>query len=128
MKTKMELSNLRFYAYHGLLPQETTIGNEFIVNLVLEADLSAACVTDNVADTINYAEVFNLVKTEMQIPSKLLEHVAGRIFRKLETNYPQLSAITVSVAKMHPPVEGEMERPGLCSPLHGKLPTFSYLC
>lgn len=109
----MELSNLRFYAYHGLLPQETTTGNEFIVNLVLEADLSAACVTDNVADTINYAEVFNLVKTEMQIPSKLLEHVAGRIFRKLETNYPQLSAITVSVAKMHPPVEGEMEKAGI---------------
>jgi dihydroneopterin aldolase len=113
MKTKIELSNLRFYAYHGLLPQETTIGNEFIVNLMLEADVTAACDSDDVNDTINYADVFNLVKSEMQTPSKLLEHVAGRIFRKLKTNYPQLSAITVSVAKMHPPVEGEMEKAGI---------------
>ena len=110
MKTKIELSNLRFYAHHGMLPHETAVGNEFIVNLMLEADLSAACVTDNVDDTINYADVFDLVKTEMRIPSKLLEHVAGRIFRKLKEKYPQLSAITVSVAKMHPPVDGEMEK------------------
>ena len=110
MKTRIELSNLRFYAHHGMLPHETAVGNEFIVNLMLEADLSAACVTDNVDDTINYADVFDLVKTEMQISSKLLEHVAGRIFRKLKEMYPQLSAITVSVAKMHPPVDGEMEK------------------
>ncbi len=109
MKTRIELSNLRFYAHHGVLPQETAVGNEFIVNLMLEADLSVACVTDNVDDTINYADVFDLVKTEMQIPSKLLEHVAGRIFRKLKETYPQLSAITVSVTKMHPPLCDEME-------------------
>jgi dihydroneopterin aldolase len=109
MKTRIELSNLRFYAHHGMLPHETAVGNEFIVNLMLEADLSVACVTDNVDDTINYADVFDLVKTEMQIPSKLLEHVAGRIFRKLKETYPQLSAITVSVTKMHPPLCGEME-------------------
>lgn len=113
MKTRIELSNLRFYAYHGVLPQETTIGNEFIVNLALEADVTAACVSDDVKDAINYADVFDLVNTEMQVPSKLLEHVAGRIFRKLETNYPQLSAITVSVEKMHPPVDGEMEKAGI---------------
>ena len=110
MKTRIELSNLRFYAHHGMLPHETVVGNEFIVDLMLEADITAACISDDVDDTINYADVFDLVKTEMRIPSKLLEHVAGRIFRKLKEKYPQLSAITVSVAKMHPPVDGEMEK------------------
>ncbi|HBG58881.1 dihydroneopterin aldolase [Proteiniphilum sp. UBA1028] len=110
MKTTIELSNMRFYAYHGVLPQETVIGSEYIVNLTLEANIATACITDNVNNTINYADVFDLVKTEMKISSQLLEHVAGRIFSKLEENYPQLSAITVSVAKMHPPVDGEMEK------------------
>jgi dihydroneopterin aldolase len=110
MKTKIKLEKMRFYAYHGLLPHEKEIGGEFEVNVLLEADVSAACNSDNVDDTINYAGVFNLVKSEMEIPSGLIEHVAGRIFRKLKEQYPQLTAIEARVAKLHPPVGGEVER------------------
>ncbi len=101
---------MRFYAYHGVLPQERETGNVFLVNMTLEADIAAACTSDEVDDTINYAEVFDLVKTEMEQPSKLLEHVAGRILSKLTKKYPRISHARVSVAKMHPPVGGEMEK------------------
>ena len=110
MKTKIELSNMRFYAHHGVLPQEKIIGNEFIVNLTLEADISSACVSDDVRDTINYADVFDLVKREMKQPSKILEHVAGRIMERLKEDYPAITTARVSVEKMHPPVNGEMEK------------------
>ncbi len=101
---------MRFYAYHGVLPQEREIGNVFVVNMTLEADITAACESDEVDDTINYAEVFELVKTEMQQPSKLLEHLAGRIIKRLTTVFPQISTVSVSVAKMNPPVNGDMEK------------------
>lgn len=109
MKTSIELKNMRFFAHHGVLPQERVIGNEFVVNLKLETDFSAACKTDEVEDTLNYAHVFDLVKAEMQTPSNLLEHVAGRILRKIRETYPNLGAIEIRVAKMHPPVSGEAE-------------------
>lgn len=110
MKTTIELTNMRFYAYHGVLPQERETGNVFLVNMTLEADIAAACTSDDVNDTINYADVFELVKTEMEQPSRLLEHVAGRILAKLMEQYPHISLVRVSVAKMHPPVGGEMEK------------------
>ena len=110
LKTKIELSNMRFYAYHGVLPQETLIGNEFEVTVILEADISAACRSDDVKDTLNYADLFDLVKQEMQTPSQLLEHVAGRIYSRLTGDYPHITSLEVQVAKMYPPVNGEMEK------------------
>lgn len=109
MKTSIELKNMRFFAHHGVLPQERVIGNEFVVNLKLETDFSIACKTDEVEDTLNYAHIFDLVKAEMQTPSNLLEHVAGRILRKIRETYPNLGAIEIRVAKMYPPVSGEAE-------------------
>ncbi len=101
---------MRFYGYHGVLPQEREIGNMFVVNMILEADLTAACRSDEVKDTINYANVFDLVKSEMHQPSKLLEHLAGRILDRIMTEFPQISSLRVSVSKMNPPVNGDMEK------------------
>lgn len=109
-KTIMELRTMRFYAYHGVLPQETLIGNEFEVTVILEADISAACRSDDVKDTLNYADLFDLVKKEMQTPSHLLEHVAGRIYSRLTREYPHITSLEVRVAKRYPPVNGEMEK------------------
>lgn len=109
MKSVIELKNIRFFAYHGVLPQETVVGNEFIVNIRLEADLSAACKSDNVKDTINYAEVYERVKTEMMQPSKLLENVAFRILHSIKDAFPQITAMEVRLAKLHPPIIGDVE-------------------
>lgn len=101
---------MKFHAYHGVLSQEKIIGGSFLVNLLMEADLTNAIKTDNVEDTINYADVYDLIKDEMHTPSHLLEHIAGRIYRKLIEKYPEIKSLEVSVSKLNPPVNGEMDR------------------
>lgn len=71
MTTKIELRRMTFYAYHGVAPQETRVGNTFIVDLILTAPLENAVWSDDLSDTINYATVYETVKAEMAIPSRL---------------------------------------------------------
>jgi dihydroneopterin aldolase len=108
MQTVIKLNNIRFFAYHGVLPHEAVVGNWFVVNIRIEADLSAACQSDNVEDTINYAEVYNIIKAEMEIPAKLIERVACRILRSIKNAFPQITAIEVRLAKMSPPIVGDV--------------------
>lgn len=75
------LKDIRCYAYHGVAPQENLIGNEYVIDLKLKVDISKAAQTDEVADTVNYAEVHNVIKTEMAIPSKLLEHAVAESYK-----------------------------------------------
>ena len=93
MTTKIELEKMRFYAYHGVMPQETKVGNDFVVDLILTAPLEQAVKSDELDDTINYAAVYAVVKEQMDIPSKLIEHVAGRILYALKERFPQLAAV-----------------------------------
>jgi len=109
MKTVIELKNMRFFAHHGIFSQETVVGNEFMVNLHIEADLSKACKTDNIDDTINYAAVYELVKSEMLKPSQLMENAAYRILERIKASFPQIVHLEVRMAKMNPPVGGEIE-------------------
>lgn len=74
MTTRIELEAMKFYAYHGVMPQEAKVGNHFVVNLVLTASLEQAVKSDELEDTINYATVYTIVKEQMDIPSKLIEH------------------------------------------------------
>ena len=108
MTSQIELKEMHFYAHHGVAEQETKVGNQFVVNLRLTAPLEQAIQTDNLIYTINYAEVFELVKEEMRIPSKLLEHVAGRILDKLHETFPQLTAVWLKVEKLNPPFGGDV--------------------
>lgn len=108
MISKIELQEMKFYAYHGVCPQETVVGNTFIVNLILTAPLQKAVETDDLAYTVNYAEVYSVVEKEMQQPSRLLEHVAGRILRALKIQFPGLSAAQLKVSKLNPPFGGDI--------------------
>jgi dihydroneopterin aldolase len=108
MNTKIELKDLKFYAYHGVLPQETLVGNNYVINVILTVPLAKAMVSDNLDDTVNYAGVYAIIKKEMAIPSKLLEHVAGRILHSLKRHFPQLTGIKLSVSKLNPPVSGDI--------------------
>ncbi len=101
---------MKFYSHHGVLSQEKIIGSSFEVNVIIEADLTKACDSDNVKDTINYADVYDLIKEEMRVPSKLLEHIGGRIYKKLINEYPEIKSLEVSVSKFNPPVDGEMDK------------------
>ena len=100
MRTSIHIGALRFYAHHGVLPQEQKVGNYFKVETILYTDFSRALVTDELTDTLNYAEV--------AIPSRLLEHVAGRIINSLRSHYPQITGGRLIVTKEKPPIPGDI--------------------
>lgn len=108
MTSKIIFENLKIYAYHGVFPEETLVGTWFVLNVELHADLSKATRTDNLRDTINYAEINDIIHREMKISSKLLEHVIGRIFIKLEKSFPQITYAKIKLTKTNPPMNGEM--------------------
>lgn len=113
MTSYILLENIRFFAYHGVVPQETTVGNEFIVSLRLKTDITRAIESDDVADTVNYAEIHQAVKEEMDIPSKLLEHVAGRIVLRLFNDFPTVECIDLKLSKRNPPMGADIETAGV---------------
>jgi len=109
MKSKIILENIKIYAYHGVLPEEALIGNNYIINAELHADLEKASQSDNLDDTINYAEINEIIHQEMAIRSELLEHVIGRIINKIETQFPKITFIEIRLTKTVPPMPGEMK-------------------
>lgn len=102
----IELEGMEFKAYHGCLEQEKVRGNAFVVDFKGELDLSAAAESDDLNDTLNYADIYEIVSDEMSIPSELLENVAGRIVKAIEDRFPQLISFSVRVSKRRPPVDG----------------------
>ena len=83
MQGAILLRGLRFHARHGVAEQERRVGNEFTVDLRLETDLGRAAQTDRVDDTVDYGAVHRAVAQEMATPSRLLEHAAARLARRL---------------------------------------------
>lgn len=102
----IELEGMEFKAYHGCLPQEKVRGNNFIVDFRGELDVSAAAESDNLENTLNYADIYDIVSEEMSIPSELLENVAGRIVKSIAARFPQLESFSIRVSKSKPPVDG----------------------
>jgi dihydroneopterin aldolase len=109
MTSKIILENIKIYAHHGVLPEETIIGTYYLVNLEIHADLSKAIETDNLNDTINYAEINDIIHEEMKIPSKLMEHVAGRILKKIKLIFPKITHMKIKITKINPPMKGELK-------------------
>ena len=98
------LQDVHFHAFHGVMPQEKRVGGDFLLNLRVGYSLSAAMESDRLEDTISYAALFELVAGEMLIPSKLLEHVAGRMVHAIMSAYPAVSSIDLEIVKQNPPM------------------------
>ena len=108
-KSRILIEDLKIFAKHGVLQEENVVGTYYLVNVEIEANIWKASQTDALEDTINYAEINEIIHQEMAIPSKLLEHVIGRIFSKLEQNFPQITAMKIKLTKVNPPMKGEMK-------------------
>ena len=104
MNTYIYLREVRFHANHGVMPQERTVGTDFTVDLRVEYPFAVAMKSDNVDDTLNYAQLYNLVKKEMAQPSRLLEHVAGRIAEAVFREFPSSIPIDLCITKVNPPM------------------------
>ena len=98
------LNDIRLYAFHGVLEQERRVGGEYFVSIRVHYNIYKAMETDNVADTLNYAQLLKIVKREMAVPSNLFEHVAGRIGKTVFHEFPQAEAIDLTVIKLNPPM------------------------
>ena len=113
MKSSIFMEGIEFYAFHGYSDQERTVGNTFYIDLELQADLFKAMTTDNLEDTVSYADIYETLKKEMAVPSRLLEHVAGRIVNTLFAGYPAIDRIRIKVTKQTPPMGGQIKKTGV---------------
>jgi dihydroneopterin aldolase len=107
------IRNLRFHAFHGVEAQERLTGNDYELSLRMRVDVSGAMVSDNVDDTVNYAEVYALAKREMGVASNLLEHVACRIGQAVMSRWPAVRAVQVNLTKLNPPMGADCKGAGV---------------
>ncbi len=105
----ISIEGMEFFAYHGCFKEEQVIGTKFNIDLLLTVDTSKAEDSDELHDTVNYQEVYQLVKGEMQVTSKLLEHVGRRILNIIKSTYPQIEKATLKIRKLNPPLGGKMD-------------------
>ncbi len=105
----IHLRQVRFHAFHGVMPQEQQVGADFLLDLRVGYPLQQAMQSDEVADTLNYAVLYDIAAREMQQPSKLLEHVAGRIATAIGQTFPQVTSIDLELIKQNPPMGADCE-------------------
>ena len=105
----INIRGIRLYAYHGCMEEEALIGGNYIVNVQLKGDFSKSTQTDNLADTADYILVYKIVKEQMAIRSKLIEHVAERIASHLKRELSIVKQLSVEVVKCNPPMNGEVD-------------------
>jgi len=106
--TTISLNNMIFFAHHGCFEAERIVGTRFCVNVSFDVDTAKAEYSDDISDTVSYLEIYQLAKTEMQIPSNLLEHVARRVKDAILQTFPQISNLEIEIQKMNPPLGGEI--------------------
>lgn len=106
MMDRMTLRRMVFYGYHGVFPEENKLGQKFYVDLDLRLDLSRAAKSDDVADTVNYAEIHELAKGIVEgAPVKLIEALADKIATAVLGTYTIIHEAEVSVTKPNPPFD-----------------------
>ncbi|EHA31748.1 dihydroneopterin aldolase [Bacillus subtilis subsp. subtilis str. SC-8] len=98
---------MEFYGYHGVFKEENKLGQRFKVDLTAELDLSKAGQTDDLEQTINYAELYHVCKDIVEgEPVKLVETLAERIAGTVLEKFQPVQQCTVKVIKPDPPIPG----------------------
>ena len=105
---KIILNEIRVYAFHGCMEEEKKIGSDYIINLEVETDMINPAKSDDIIDALDYVSLNKIVKEEMSVSSKLLEHVAQRIIDRVLKQFSEVESIEVSVAKQNPPIGGDV--------------------
>lgn len=116
MKTESSyifIKDARFHAFHGVLPQEKTLGQDFLVSVRCGVDISYAMEHDSLEGTLDYGALYRLVRQQMDIPSRLVEHVAGRIAHAVFENFPQTKTLDLSITKQNPPIGADCNGAGV---------------
>jgi dihydroneopterin aldolase len=109
MEHRIEVKGIKLYAFHGCLPEEKKIGGKYVVDVMLNTSFEKASITDELSDTIDYVLINRIVKEEMSIPSKLIEHVGQRIIVRIKNECVNLFGVTLTIRKISPPINGDVD-------------------
>lgn len=109
MKHTIEVNGIKLYAFHGCLPEEGKIGGNYSVDVSLITDFTEASETDELIKTIDYVDVNLIVKEEMAIRSKLIEHVGQRIYKRIRNEINNIEKLKIKITKICPPINGDVE-------------------
>lgn len=101
-KATIAVEGITLQGLHGVFEEERKVGNVFIIDIYIEIDIEVAAASDQLADALDYSAVYRLVEASMNPPANLLEHLVGRIGRKIATDFPQAEAVKVRVSKVRP--------------------------
>lgn len=104
----IRLKDIRIFSNHGCLTEEEKIGSDYLVNLKVRANLVKAAESDALSDTVDYVHLNKIVKEQMAIRSKLLEHVGQRIINAIFQELPLVTDVKVTVSKVNPPIGGDV--------------------
>lgn len=116
----IKVENIRIFANHGCLKEETQIGSDYRVDVKVKANLKNSAASDALSDTVDYVFLNKVVREEMAIPSKLLETVAQRILNRFFKEDKLITEATVSVSKINPPIGGDVEMVTISMTQHRK--------
>lgn len=107
----ISLTGITLYGYHGARPEERALGQRFVVDVDLEADLRHAAATDDLDATVNYSEAYQLVAAIVAgEPVNLLETLGERIARTMFERFPQVQRSRVRIAKPGVAIAGSILR------------------
>jgi len=110
MSDQIVLKGIHGFGYHGLFEQERMEGQDFFVDLELKLDLTPASLSDSIEDTVNYAEITDLVVEEItKDPVNLIEKLAARIAERVLNQHIKVISVTVTVHKPQAPVAAQLK-------------------
>ena len=109
MVNTVVVDGIKLYAYHGCLPEEEKIGGHYIVNVAIDTNFEASFSSDDLIDTVDYVLINQIVKEEMAIRSKLIEHVGYRIVSRFKKEIKGIKSIKIEVKKVCPPIGGDVD-------------------
>ncbi|NMM49382.1 dihydroneopterin aldolase [Marinigracilibium pacificum] len=104
------LEGIEFFAYHGYYDEERRIGNKYAVDITVEVNFSDAAEHDKLAETLDYEDLYKIIRDEINIPSKLLEHICKRVIDSVFTRFSKSKSVEVSISKFNPPIGGVCQR------------------
>jgi dihydroneopterin aldolase len=108
---KIILNDIELYGFHGVHELERKVGVNFIVDITMQINLTEKNL--QLHDTIDYAEVFSILKTEFAIPTVLLESLAIKISEAIKNRFPQLLSVSIKLMKIGAAIDGLQGKVGI---------------
>jgi dihydroneopterin aldolase len=100
---QVSIEDIRIFAFHGLYPEERILGNWYTLDVIVESETQPNF-SDDIANTIDYSQIYAICKQVMANPVDLLETVAEKIAQKIQNDNPEEVSILVQISKENPPM------------------------